>query len=213
MFTRQLLDALAIDRPVDLLGHSMGAAIGARLARFAPLVRAAPPVNFTANTAAAMLLTPPLIGEALISIYVEPMLRRRRRLRYPAIEDGRRVGMFVEQLRTPGFGRALPSMVRSGTPGDQRDRYRAPAPGQREVPVLRGDADVIMTGAQFDEWRELLPRAHFAILPGLPHAMVITDPDRVAPRVIRLLAAGGAPPAGELGDAAGTTTRGCASKR
>ena len=49
-----LLDALAIDRPVDVFGHSMGAAIAARLAcrkpaDFRRLVLAAPLLDFTAT--------------------------------------------------------------------------------------------------------------------------------------------------------------------
>ncbi|MGD8978245.1 MAG: alpha/beta fold hydrolase, partial [Gammaproteobacteria bacterium] len=102
LFVRQLselLDRLELNGPVALLGHSLGAAVAARLlaaqpARFAAAVLAAPLVDFTVQNPMARLLNVPLLGELLMPAYVVPMLVRRRTRRYRAIEDGRFVGKF-----------------------------------------------------------------------------------------------------------------------
>ncbi len=206
LFTRQifeLLTALGIEQPIDVFGHSMGAAVAARLAvqqpeRIARLMLAAPLVNFTANTPLAMLLVPPLIGEALMSIYIKPMLRRRRRLRYRGIEDGRWVGMFVQQLRIPGTARAVLSLVRSGTLGDQRHCYRELNRQRHDAMLLRGDEDLVSTASQFEDLRALLPRAKVIEIARAPHAFVLTDPDKLAPHILDFFGRGDAAAALEI---------------
>jgi pimeloyl-ACP methyl ester carboxylesterase len=192
LFVRQLtelLDALGVKEPVHLLGHSLGAAVGARLAgqqpdRFRSLVLAAPLVDYGANIKAARLLQYPLLGELLISVYVLPMLVRRRTRRYRDIEDGRFVGMFKSQLRKPGFGRALLSLFRSGTLGDQSDCYRGLNQQTHPVLVLRGAEDTIVTQRQIDLILGLVPRVIYQNIRGTGHALLLTHPEKVAPLMI-----------------------------
>ncbi len=191
LFVRQLqelLDALAIETPVHILGHSLGAAVGARLIdvqpeRFGSLVLAAPLLDFVANTPSARLLSYPLLGECLMPTYVMPMLVRRRTRRYRQIEDGRFVGKFKSQLRKPGYGRALLSLFRAGSLGDQSDCYRTLNLHGHPVLVVRGVDDVIVTADQVAELRALLPRAGYRELDGTAHAFIITHPEKIAPVV------------------------------
>jgi pimeloyl-ACP methyl ester carboxylesterase len=192
LFVRQLselLDALHVTKPVHLIGHSLGAAVGACLAarqpsRFSRLVLAAPLLGYTGNMKAARLLEIPLLGELLIPTYVLPMLVRRRTRRYRAIEDGRFVGKFKSQLRKPGFGRALLSLIRSGTLGDQSECYRALARHTHPILVLRGADDGIVTPRQIDVILDLAPRAVFRELGGTAHAFLLTHPEMVAPLIV-----------------------------
>lgn len=195
LFVRQLielLDALAIAAPVHVLGLSLGAAVGARLVcrqpeRFANVVLAAPLVDFTGRSPATRLLDYPVLGECLIPTYVLPMLIRRRTRRYRAIEDGRFVQKFRRQLRKPGYGRALLSLFRSGSLGDQRDCYAALQRQSHPVLVLRGDGDIIVTPGQIALVRALMPRAECRELRGTGHSFVLTHPEQVAPAVIGFL--------------------------
>jgi pimeloyl-ACP methyl ester carboxylesterase len=195
LFTRQmaeLLDVLSLDSDVHLFGHSMGAAVASRLVlqdpgRFGRLVLAAPLVDFTSNTASTRFLTPPLLGELMMSACVKPLLMRRRRLRYQSIEDGRWVGKFREQIQIPGFGRALLSMFRSGTLGNQLDIY---AEIERYAPValvLRGNEDTIVSREQWLQMQDRLPSAEYREIHGTPHAFIITHPELLAPPIIDFL--------------------------
>ncbi len=202
----ELLAALGIERPVHVLGHSLGAALGARLVcrypeLFVSLVLAAPLVDFTVHTPSAKLLGVPLLGECLMPIYVKPMLVRRRRRRYRAIEDGRFVGKFNDQLRKPGFGRALLSMFRSGSLGDQSDCYEALARERHPVLVLRGMDDPIVSSAQVDAINRRVTRARVVEVAETAHTLILTDPDKVAPLAIGFFAGIGSP-AAPPGDAA-----------
>jgi pimeloyl-ACP methyl ester carboxylesterase len=198
LFTRQmtqLLEALSVDRPIDVFGHSMGAAIGARMAnqdpgRFGRLVLAAPLVNFTGVMTSARLLALPALGELLMPFYIKPMLTRRRRKRYQAIEDGRWVDKFRQHIRTPGFGHMMLSLLRCGTLGDQSACYIELNRQHHDLLVLRGDQDAIMPRFQLERLRELLPRAKYIEIDGTPHAFVITDPEKLAPHIVEFLAPG-----------------------
>lgn len=188
----ELLDALEQHAPVHVLGHSLGAAIGARLLdaaphRFASLVLAAPLVDFTANVPNARLLDVPLLGECLMPAYVMPMLVRRRTRRYRAIEDGRFVDLYRAQLRVPGFGRALLSLFRAGSLGDQRDCYAALRRHPHPLLILHAAADTIVPAAQIGDLRALVPAARYHAVEGAGHAFILTDPEKVAPPVIEFL--------------------------
>ncbi len=198
LFVRQLaelLDALAVARPVHLVGHSLGAAVVARLAlrrpeRVGNLVLAAPMLNYVANMRPMLLLHPPLLGELLMPTYVLPMLVRRRTRRYREIEDGRFVGMYKNQLAKPGFGRALLSMLRSGSLGDQSDCYQALDGHGHPVLVLRGVEDAIVTPRQMEVLRVLLSRARYEEVEGTAHAFLLTHPEKVAATIVDFLRSG-----------------------
>ena len=199
LFVRQLLDlldALRIAEPMALVGHSLGGAVAARLAaaapsRFTRLVMGAPLVDYEENVPSSRLLHWPVLGELLTHAYVVPMLKRRRASRYRPIEDGRFVGKFKRQLAIPGFPRALLSMFRHQTLGDQADAYAALRACGLPTLVLRGDEDPICSAAQIDRLRGWLPEASVEILEGTGHAFMLAEPERVAPQILTFLAAHG----------------------
>lgn len=184
----ELLRALSIDKPIHLFGHSMGAAIAARLVnqhpdRFTRVILAAPLLNFTTRLSYAMILALPLLGELIMSIYIKPMLRRRRRKRYESIEDGRWVPMFMEHISRRGTGRAILSLFRSGTLGDQSYCYAELQQHPHEVMILRGSEDMIINSQQLTELRQILSRARYVEIEQTPHAFVLTDPELLEPHI------------------------------
>ncbi len=196
LFVRQLmdlLDALAISSPLALVGHSLGGAVAARLvaaapSRFTRIVMGAPLIDYEENVPSSRLLHCPVLGELLVHAYVIPMLKRRRARRYQPIEDGRFVGKFRRQLALPGFPRALLSMFRHHALGDQADAYEALRRCGLPMLVLRGEEDPVCTAAQIERLRDWLPDASVTSLPGTGHAMMLSDPARVAPLILSFLA-------------------------
>jgi pimeloyl-ACP methyl ester carboxylesterase len=195
LFVRQLtelLDALRIDESVHVLGHSLGAALAARLAcseptRYASLILAAPMLEFAGAGPMMQVLRWPVIGELLMSTTVLPYLIRRRTRRYRGIEDGRFVAMFRQQLAIPHFGRALLSLLRSGALDDQSEIYRSLA--KQDIPafVLRGTADVIATAEHIGSIQAFVPRAELRELEGLPHSFLLTHPEFVEDVILECL--------------------------
>jgi len=195
---RELLDRLLPGQRVGIVGHSLGAAIGVRLAlaepaRIGPLVLAAPLLDFTANSRASKLLSLPGLGESLMSWLVVPMLVRRRTARYRGIEDGRFVQMFRDQLRVPRFGNALLSLVRDGSLGDQSDCYRALGQTGRDALLVRGTQDEIVSRGQIEAIRSLAPQLDSRSVEGAAHAFILTHPARVARELLPYLAAAESP--------------------
>lgn len=188
----EFIHRMANNSPVAVIGHSLGAAIASRLAASSPekidrLVLAAPLVDFTATTPSIKLLKVPLLGEALIPLLIKPMLKHRRSFRYCNIEDGRWVDYFFEQLSIPGFGRALLSMVRHDTMGNQYETYARLQNLHHPVQVLRGQADIIMTEDQLNWLRSNLPRASYHEFEDTPHAFLITHPEQVIAPILGFL--------------------------
>jgi len=195
LFVRQvteLLDYLALHGGIELLGHSFGAALAARLAlcqpaRYSNLVMIAPLFDYFRVNSAAHMLRVPLLGELLMNLYVLPMLLCRRTLRYRGIGDGSFVYKFRDQLRVPGFGRSLLSLIRSGALGDQSTAYQRLAAQSRRVLVLCGSQDAITGPPQLEALHDVLPRAEYQVLDNATHALCLTHPDHVAQRVARFL--------------------------
>jgi pimeloyl-ACP methyl ester carboxylesterase len=99
--------------------------------------------------------------------------------------------LFRRQIRIPGTGRALLSLFRYGALGNQVDQYVALNRQPRPLMVLRGDQDTILPQSQFNDLRETLTRTEFVEIASAPHAFVITDPEKLAPHIVRFLARGG----------------------
>jgi pimeloyl-ACP methyl ester carboxylesterase len=195
LFTRQvfeLLEQLGMEGEVQLLGHSLGAVVAARLmlaapGKFGSLVMIAPMLDFLGDRKAMRLLRVPLFGEALMHGCVIPMLVRRRSRRYRNIQDGKFVKMFHDQLAVPGFGRSLLALVRSDALEDQRTCYRALGELEAPVMLLSGGSDQTATPTQLEILRDSLPGAKFHVIEGATHALILTHPQHVASHVIPFL--------------------------
>lgn len=189
---REFLDATGERKPVSVIGHSLGAAVGARLAAAEPsrvrsIVLTAPLLDFASARRGLKLLSMPGIGEILMQAYIVPVLKRRRSRRYRDIEDGRFVAMFEDQFRIDGFGAALLSLIRSGALADQSDCYRDLHTSGQPVLILRGLEDKIFGGDQLDALAKLLPRAEVHGCHGMGHPLMLTHPEIVAPLITGFL--------------------------
>ena len=95
--------------------------------------------------------------------------------------------MFRDQLRMPGFGRSLLSLMRSGALADQSHAYERLAELDSRVLFLRGNDDTIVSENQWRQIRRLVPDAKAVEIDGTAHAMLLTHPEKVATYVVAFL--------------------------
>jgi pimeloyl-ACP methyl ester carboxylesterase len=180
-----LLDQIAPDISIRGLGHSFGAVVlagaserlGARLTHAA---LSAPMLNYEKNAPSSRFLHVPWLGELLMAVYVIPMLRRRRHERYIRINCEELAHRFDEQISRPGFGRALLSMFRAGTLGDQTAQYAQLGRSSAIKLVLSGSADAVVTAQQLSTVAQAANAGEPLILPSLEHNLLMSHPDAAA---------------------------------
>jgi len=187
--TLELLEAVEFRRPAAILGHSLGAAVASAVAARQPawidrLVLVAPMLDFNATSAWSRLFMVPAVGELVMSLFGVRALVRRRRRRYALIGRPQLVDLFAEQVSFPGFGRALLSMIRAETLGDQTPRYAALRDLGRDVLLISGGADAVIPAADIARVRALVGRHEGLDLPTAAHNLLLTHPAEVAAGVL-----------------------------
>jgi pimeloyl-ACP methyl ester carboxylesterase len=182
--TCELMEALGFPGPVALLGHSLGAAIAATVTaanpqRIARLMLVAPMLDFNSTSAWSRAFRVALVGDLLMRFVGIPALVRRRRARYTRIGLPHLIPLFVDQVSRPGFGRALLSMIRTDTLGNQAARYEALRDLGRELLVVTGANDAVIPAAHIARIRQLLPDHRHYDIPGAEHNLLLTHPRAV----------------------------------
>src|SRR5215207_10187441 len=206
----QILDEVVGDRPVILIGHSMGGMTIMRLVqsqpeRFGSQIRAVALFSTAAGEMAEHSPIPRLPGRTFARV-AEPMLAALNRIP-ELVEHGRRAGSDLGYVVTRRFAFASdvpPSYVEfvsemlAQTPLEviadfyptfaELDEYKALA-GLSKLPVLiiGGEDDLFTPVAHTDRIAEQLPDAVALRLPHCGHLGMIEHPDRVNEAVEDLL--------------------------
>jgi pimeloyl-ACP methyl ester carboxylesterase len=188
LFARQtveIIEAVGFPRPTAILGHSVGAAIAARVSAERPdlierIALVAPMLDFGATTHWAPAFRLPGIGEALMRFVGVPALVRRRRRKYTAIGQPQLIERFVEEVSYAGFWQALLSMVRSETLGDQSARYAALRGLARDVLVISGTADTVIPRRDVARICDLVASCRHVAIDGAEHNLLLTHAAQVA---------------------------------
>ena len=183
--TAEVLEATDFPRPFALLGHSLGAAIAAAIGAthaswVTRFVLVAPMLDYNATSRWSAFARYPGVGEVLMHFVGVPALIRRRQTRYTQIGRTELIPRFIEQAKSPGYGRALLSMMRAAALGDQTTRYAALGRLERDVLVLAGSADAVIPPAHIARVRELLNSHRYVELAGAAHNLLLTHPHAVA---------------------------------
>ena len=180
LFDRQLLDllsALNVDKPVDLIGFSMGGAIIVIFAdRHPAKVHKIGLIDTTGfppkQTFAAKLGQAPVVGELLTCLYCRPE-------KYP--ERAR------SQMRYKGFRRALLSTVRHGPLSDLAETYRRVGEQKRPVLLIWGREDQTIPFDTHKRVEETIPHLEFHAIDEAGHGPHGERPELVNPILIEFL--------------------------
>ncbi len=180
LYERQLLDllsALNIDQPVDLLGFSMGGAITTIFAdRHPTKVRKLGLIDtagFPSRQALASRLgLAPVVGELVMCFYF-------RTDKHP---EKNRV-----QMRYKGFRRALLSTMRHGPLGNLAETYRRVGEQNRPVLLIWGREDRTIPFETHERVKETIPHLEFHAIDDAGHGPHGERPELVNPLLIEFL--------------------------
>jgi len=197
LFDRQLqnlLAALGVKGPVDLVGLSMGGAIAAVFSQRRPgnvrkLCLIDPAGLPWAQPIPARLLATPVLGEWIMGLLGEKVLVNQFRAhfqRHRKYDEFAR--KFHAQMWYSGFKRALLSTFRSGVTTGAHEAFREI--GRQRIPVLLmwGREDRLVPFELNERVRELIPDLEFHAVESAAHTPHLEHPELVNPRLIEFLA-------------------------
>ena len=189
----ELLPALNIQGPVDLVGLSMGGPIVASFANHHPdqvrsLILIDPEVA-PVSTQRIFPLNIPLVGEYLMTIYVAPVELPKtqsddfyRPDRFPDWE-----AMYRVQLQYKGFRRAILSTIRLQPGMDSLAEFGAV--GQQNLPALLiwGREDKTVSSADMQQLVKLISGTEYHIIDEAGHIPQYERPEVVNPLLVEFL--------------------------
>lgn len=195
LFVRQLddlLTALEIDRPVDLVGISMGGYITSAYVNRHPdrvrrLVLLAPQSESIGGNQGVRVVVQPWIGDYLFAVYVVPfeMVEKKGEFKAFGLPDTWRE-RYLDMMKYEGFRAALLSTLRTLV-DDPFVEYRKTGGMDLPVLLLWGDEDQTNPVENAPRIVEAIPQAELHIIPGARHASPYERPEAINPLIIEFL--------------------------
>jgi pimeloyl-ACP methyl ester carboxylesterase len=194
LYDRQLADllrALKIQGPVDVVGASMGGPVAVVFAARHPeqtrTLSLFDPAYFNGR-ALSWRLSTPLVGEYVMAVYIAPTLAEGQR------DDFQHPERFPEyfpkyqaQMRYKGFRRALLSTLRNYFQQDLRNEYQRVGQSHRPVLAVWGKEDRSVPLAVSKELLAVIPQTQFHMVDGAAHVPFIERAEIVNPMLIEFL--------------------------
>ena len=192
-FTRQideLLTALKVQGPVDLVGLSMGGAVAAAYTVEHPdRVRRLVLIDPMARSRDAGLLRWPLLGDYLFRVSVLPGMAAGQLSDFAHPERFPEwAHRYREQMRYFGFGRAILSTIRHVITRDPMPTYRAVGAQRRPVLLIWGEQDRTVPFALSAALRQALGEHQFLPVADAGHLPHLERPEVVEPALLTFLA-------------------------
>jgi pimeloyl-ACP methyl ester carboxylesterase len=189
-----LLDALRLTRPVNLIGLSMGGPIAATFTARHPGTRQVADVDRPGRRAShfpdALLkaVKLPGIAEAIFGLVGSESL-----LKSVAKDffDPELVGHFIErykvQMQYKGFKRAILSSVRNNMLGSFIESYKAVGKMDKPVLLVWGRNDTTVPLVHSDDLRAAMPGAEFRVIENCGHIPQYEKPEEFNPILLEFL--------------------------
>ena len=185
-----LLDALNLHEPIDLVGYSLGGGIVADFAarypqRVSRLALISPVVY---NFKTPRIFRIPVLGEFLARIIGIRTVTKRANSMYEGTSFFQRhADLFAEQTIFKGFQFSLLSMIRSDALGDYRNSYEAVGKQKRSVLLMWGSRDTEIPEEVINTARKLIPHVQFHALQNAGHNIVFQKPEQTSAILINFL--------------------------
>ena len=193
LFDRQLLEllsALKIRKPVDLVGSSMGGAIAVIFAARHPenvrkLVLISP-AGFPVNVpVAGQIGRLPVVGDYLMYAFGNPIMNRLFKDNFSKSDKLSAFSeKFRQQTRYVGFKRALQSTLRNFNLDNQKTAFEAVGKQGRQVMLIWGREDKIVPFSNNEMVRATIHDVDFHALDVAGHIPHYEAPERVNPLMV-----------------------------
>jgi len=178
----ELMDALNLREPFDLVGYSFGGGIVADFtARYPQRVRRLAlisPVVYNFKTPRIFRI--PVIGEILARFIGIRTVTRRANTMYEGTPSAERnSALFAEQTTFKGFQNSLLSMIRGDAIGNYCDSYESVGKQKRSVLLIWGSHDTEIPEEVIKTTRKLIPHIQFHAIPDAGHNIVFQKPEQL----------------------------------
>ncbi|MFA5065355.1 MAG: alpha/beta hydrolase [Dehalococcoidia bacterium] len=188
-----LLDALKLKQPVDLVGVSMGGAMAVDFTASYPdrvkdLVLIAPMINSLKNDTNFKLMRIPLLGEFLTRlIAVKVMSDRAAQLMQKSPKAAEYARQFKDQTQFKGFEKASLAAARSDAWADYTADYEKVGKQDHRILLIWGTLDNDISPEMVESMRKALPNVEFKQLDGIGHDPQVEVPDQVNSLILDFL--------------------------
>ena len=188
-----LLDALKIKQPVDVIGHSMGGGLAVDFTanypeRVKDLVLVAPMINSIKNDTSIKLLKLPVLGEFLMRLVATKSISERAaQLVQKSPKAAEYAKMFKDQTQYKGFEQATLAMFRSDAAADYTADYETVGKQDRPVLLIWGTTDSDISPEMVQSIQKALPNVQFKQLEGAGHDPQVDMPDQVNSLILDFL--------------------------
>jgi len=186
-----LLGALDIKGPINLVGASFGGAIAATFAqadpeRVAKLVLIAPVVDYAEGKALFGLARVPVLSEWYARVFsVRATVARANGFFHESGADPSYAKRFDEQTRFEGYEQALLSMSRTDALASYHDTYAAL--GDQPALILWGSEDSEIPREHMEFLRDNLGNASLVEIQGAGHGVSVEREEEVNRRIVEFL--------------------------
>lgn len=187
----QLLGALNISEPIDIVGVSMGGPITANYAARHPAsVRKVGLYDpaYGKGYSPPWMLRAPLVGDFVMDVRIAPTMAGSQRddfvhpERYPDY-----FAKYSMQMRYKGFRRAILSTIRNFLPLDNTGAFAQLGKSGKPVLLIWGRADQDVPFSLSDDVRKAIPQAEFHPIDDAGHVPFYEHPEIVNPILIEFL--------------------------
>ncbi|MCX6004230.1 MAG: alpha/beta hydrolase [Chloroflexi bacterium] len=195
-YRKQLLDllnTLGIQKPVDLVGTSMGGGLAVDFTanypdRVRKLVLVDPIINSVNNGFYINVLRIPLVGEFLMRmITTNSSVQQAIELTKNSPKAAQYESLFKDQIQYKGSERAALSMFRSDATSDYRADYQTVGRQGKPVMLIWDTRNDDISGEMLQEMQKALPQVEFTKLDGIGQNPQLKVPDCFDSLVIEFL--------------------------
>jgi len=195
LFQQQLADiliALNITNPVDLVGLSMGGFIVASFANKHPEKVASltliAPLIFPPPLKKVFPFNVPLVGEYIATVYYVPSARERGKSDFLSLGSYEEyANKFQEQLQYKGFRRAILSTARNLLNAHVLEQYQLLSNKNIKIQLLWSEDDQSISAEDIQKLRNVIPNMAFHIVENAGHNSPYERPDIVSRFLIDFL--------------------------